>query len=119
MDATAIEDLFRPVGPVRLKRMFGGYGIYRRDAMIALEFDGMVWLKADAQSRDLFEQAGSRAFTYEKKAGGVTVMSFWLLPEICHDDDDAMKHWVDLAQEAAQRAAAPKPTRQAKSRRKP
>ncbi len=108
MDAEGIRELFEPSGPVQIRRMFGAHGIYRDGRIIALEDEGMIWLKADDISSPAFKLAGSRAFTYEKKIGGVTVMSYWLLPEAAHDDPDVMQHWVRLAEEAASRAVAPK-----------
>jgi DNA transformation protein and related proteins len=107
VDAEGIRELFEPSGPIQIRRMFGAYGIYRNGRIIALEDEGMIWLKADAISSPAFKLAGSRAFTYEKKTGGVTVMSYWLLPEASHDDPDVMQHWVRLAEHAASRAAAP------------
>jgi DNA transformation protein and related proteins len=106
MDAAGIEELFEPVGPVQLKRMFGGHGIYREGRIVALEANGMIWLKADDVSKSDFEKAGSRPFTYDKKGGGVTAMSYWLLPEAAFEDSDVMRQWVRLAEAAADRAAA-------------
>jgi DNA transformation protein and related proteins len=113
MDAEGIRELFEPSGPIQIRRMFGAHGIYRDGRIIALEDEGMIWLKADDVSSPAFEAVGSRAFTYKKKTGGVTVMSYWLLPEAAHDDPDVMRHWVKLAEQAASRASlksvAPKP----------
>jgi DNA transformation protein and related proteins len=109
VDAEGIRELFEPSGPVQIRRMFGAHGIYRDSRIIALEDEGMIWLKADIISSPAFEAAGSRPFTYEKKTGGVTVMGYWLLPEAAHDDPDIIRHWVRLAEQAASRAAKPKP----------
>jgi DNA transformation protein and related proteins len=106
VDAEGIRELFEPVGAVQLKRMFGSHGIYREGRIVALEADGMIWLKADETSRPAFEAAGSRPFTYDKKGGGVTAMSYWLLPEAAFDDPDLMRQWARSAEEAADRAAA-------------
>ena len=37
MDAESIRDLFQELGPVRVRRMFGGQGIYAGERMFALE----------------------------------------------------------------------------------
>jgi DNA transformation protein and related proteins len=108
MDAEGIRELFEPSGPIQIRRMFGAHGIYRNGRIIALEDEGMIWLKTDDISSPAFEAAGSRPFTYEKKTGGVTVMSYWLLPEAAHDDPEVMLHWVRLAEQAASRAATQK-----------
>jgi DNA transformation protein and related proteins len=108
LDKIAIEDLFAPVGRVTIRKMFGGYGIYHNQLFIALSHDGMIWLKTDENTCPAFERAGSRAFQYMKKQGGVAVMSFWLLPEICFDDEEELKRFVALAHSAAMRTIASK-----------
>jgi hypothetical protein len=50
VDPEFICDLFAPFGPVAVRRMFGGAGIYREGLMFALEFDGAIFLKVDAAS---------------------------------------------------------------------
>ena len=37
MDNAAIEDMFSALGPVKVKRMFGGKGIYFDGRILALE----------------------------------------------------------------------------------
>jgi DNA transformation protein len=43
-----IEAMFSALGPVTIKRMFGGKGVYYRGHIIAVEFHGDILLKADA-----------------------------------------------------------------------
>jgi hypothetical protein len=62
VDPEFICDLFAPFGPVAVRRMFGGAGIYREGLMFALEFDGAIFLKVDAASIPDFEREGSRPF---------------------------------------------------------
>lgn len=50
MDAEAIRDVFRSFGPVHIRRMFGGKGIYEGELMFALEAGGELYLKADEES---------------------------------------------------------------------
>jgi DNA transformation protein and related proteins len=75
MDPEAIGDLFRDLGPVRTRRMFGGQGIYAGDLMFALEAGGELYLKADDGTVPAFQAAGSRLFTYEKD-GRTAQMSY-------------------------------------------
>lgn len=86
--------------------MFGGHGIYGPEGIFAIDIDGALFLKVDADTRPLWEQAGSRPFTYEKKAGQQAVMSYFALPDEAYDDPEALGHWVALARSAAARAAA-------------
>ena len=54
MDPEFINDLFAPFGPVTVRRMFGGAGIYREGLMFALVFDGAIFLKVDDASKGSF-----------------------------------------------------------------
>lgn len=102
MNEAAIRDLFASFAPVRMRRMFGGTGIYIDDVMFALEAYGEIFLKVDKISQPAFRDAGSRAFVYEKDGRRIE-MSYWLLPEEAHDDPDAAAGWARLALEAARR----------------
>jgi DNA transformation protein and related proteins len=118
MDADAIADLFAPLGPVRVRRMFGGQGVYRGELMFALEASGELYLKADAETVPLFEAAGSRPFVYEKE-GRTARMSYWLLPDGAADDPEEASRWARSALDAAARAAAGRVRRPRAGRRGP
>ena len=45
--ATHLQDAFRRLGAVDVRRMFGGAGVFRDGLMIALVVDEVVYLKAD------------------------------------------------------------------------
>ena len=103
MDEAAIRDVFSSLAPIRMRRMFGGTGIYADDVMFALEAYGELYLKTDAISQPAFRDAGSRAFVYEKDGRRVE-MSYWLLPDEAHDDPDSAAAWARLGLQAARRA---------------
>ena len=58
MDPDIIRDLFADLGAVRVRRMFGGQGIYLDELMFALEAGGELYLKADPETAGLFAKAG-------------------------------------------------------------
>ena len=107
MDAEGLRDLFRGFGAVRVRRMFGGHGVYSGEVMFALEADGEVYLKADDETRPAFERAGSRPFLDEKN-GRPMEMSYRLMPDAGLDDPDEAARWGRLALDAALRATARK-----------
>jgi DNA transformation protein len=107
VDVGDFQDLFAGLGPVRVRPMFGGQGIYSGDAMFALEAGGELYLKADGETSAAFEAAGSRPFAYSKD-GKTTTMSYWRLPDSALDDPEEATRWGRLAVEAARRAAAKK-----------
>ncbi len=63
MDAEAIRDVFRSLGPIQIRRMFGGQGIYRGEAMFAL----VVGCASEGAGSDA---SGSSAGAGETAAGG-------------------------------------------------
>lgn len=103
MDNDLIRDLFDSLGEVTIKPMFGGKGVYHQGRILALEVDGEVLLKADAQSAPGFAAAGARQWIYEGKNKPVA-MPYWSIPEAAIDDPGELAHWVRLAWEAALRA---------------
>ncbi|MGA2793416.1 MAG: TfoX/Sxy family protein [Roseiarcus sp.] len=128
MDAEGLKELFAPFGSVVVKRMFGGKGVYAEEMMFAMEMDGEVYLKSDAETETLFAQAGSTPFIYQGHTRPVKV-NFWRLAASAYDDADELKRWSELAMEAARRAArakvgkvnpgkAKRPTGRAKTARK-
>lgn len=105
MDKTDIEDMFQSIGPVTIKRMFGGKGIYAGGRIVAIELDGEILLKGDDQTGPLYAQAGGRHWTYRHtKTGKDVAMPYWSVPEDAFDDPDMMARWVRLAYETALRA---------------
>ncbi|OWV70965.1 competence protein TfoX [Rhizobium sp. R634] len=104
MDSAGIEEMFQGLGPVTIKRMFGGKGIYHLGRIIALEVRDEMLLKADEKSAPEFAAAGATQWTYEGKKGKPVKMPYWSIPEEAYDDPDLMAKWVQLAYEASLRA---------------
>jgi DNA transformation protein and related proteins len=105
MDDDDIRDLFSSLGPIAIKRLFGGKGIYRDGLIIAIEYSGEILLKADAVSAPLFEEAGCTQWTYTgKNRSKPVVMPYWSIPGDALDDPDIMAEWARRAYEAAVRS---------------
>jgi len=98
--ATHIVDLLAPFGPCEARRMFGGFGIFHQGLMIGLIADGSLYLKADADTRELFAAEGSETFRYYKK-GREYQLSYYLAPETFFEESEACLHWAQLAFDAA------------------
>lgn len=97
-----IADMFSGLGPITIKRMFGGKGIYHQGLIVALEVDGEILLKADAESEGEFADAGARQWAYEGKKRPI-VMPYWSIPEAAYDDPEEMTIWTRKAYEASLR----------------
>jgi DNA transformation protein len=99
-----IEELFAALGPVTVKRMFGGKGVFHQGVIVGIDLGGELMLKTDALTAPAFEAAGAKRWTYQRKSGKIIPMSYWTLPADAFDDPDIMAHWVRLAYAAALRA---------------
>ena len=53
-----LAELFEAFGPVTIRRMFGGHGVFRDGLMFGLVVDDALYLKADEQNRVMFESCG-------------------------------------------------------------
>ncbi len=107
MDASGIADLFAAFGPVSVRRMFGGVGIFRDGLMIGIGFDGEVFLKTDEHNRKSFVAAGSTPFVYDAKGKSVK-LSYWRLPAYLYDDPAELADWARQAEAVARRASETK-----------
>lgn len=107
MDPEFIRELLAPFGPVTIKRMFGGAGIWSEGLMFGLIFDGAIFLKVDETSIPDFEREGSKpfVFTRAKSKGrvGRASLSYWRLPERLYDDPDELAVWANRALTIAER----------------
>ena len=106
-DADHVRELFTAFGPVTVKRMFGGAGIYAGPTMFAIAVDGVIYLKTDEQSVPAFKREGLAPFTYEAKKKRIA-LSYWRIPDRLYDDPDELAQWSQEAVAAAQRTAAGK-----------
>lgn len=98
-----LHEVFHLLGPIRSRRMFGGYGIYYQELMIGLVAGDILYLKTDALSAPQFAQVGCSPFEYTKN--GVTMkMSYWSAPIDIFEDPEIAKTWALRAYEAALRS---------------
>ena len=74
-------ELFAPLGAIRVKAMFGGYGFYCDELFFAIFAYETLYLKADAESTEAFRQAGGEAFHFTYKDGRTETMNYWTVPE--------------------------------------
>ena len=109
-----VEELFAPAFPVRIRRMFGGAGIFWEEVMIGLIAYERIYLKADETTRPDFEAEGSKPFVFTPKSGERVAMSYLELPERLYDEPDELRAWALKARDVAMRAKATPKKRLAK-----
>lgn len=115
-DTTEIDhllELLEPVGALRARRMFGGWGIDLDGVMFAIVIDGELGLKVDDGNRERFQAEASQPCLYVKQ-GKPMPMSYWHAPEAALDSPEAMTPWARLALDAAMRKQQAGPKRKRK-----
>lgn len=110
-----LKDALNALGPVRVRRMFGGAGVYADGVMFALVADDALFLKADATTRAAHEAEGLTPFVYRAKGQSVA-LGYWRAPDRLLDDPDEMVEWARRALAVARRSATAK-TRSSKANR--
>lgn len=104
-----VLDLFSGLGPVAIKRMFGGAGIYLEDACFAILLGGeQIMMRGDATLGPRYEDAGSVQWVYENQRRGPVAMPYWSLPDAAQDDPEEAVAWARLSLAPAREAAAQK-----------
>lgn len=115
-----VRDLFSGLGPVLIKRMFGGAGVYAEGRMFALLAEDTIYLKVDPALKADLAAAGSNPFIWRPdsgpKAGQAVEMGYWSLPDSALDDPDEACAWARRAVAVAQAAAHAKPKTSRKKR---
>lgn len=98
-----LHEVFESFGPIRSRKMFGGYGVYHHDLMFGLVANDELYLKTDSINVGMFEQRGLGPFEFVAK-NKVSKMSYYLAPEEIYDDPEEAKAWAELGFQAALRA---------------
>ena len=102
-----VVELMAGWAAVSVRKMFGGYGLYRDGLMFALIVSDELFFKTDADNVVQFERAGNHPFIYQSQARTVK-MSYWSAPATSLDSSAEMSNWCQSAYGAALRAQADK-----------
>ena len=123
-----VKELFAGLGPVQIKRMFGGAGGYADGVMFLLLADDAIYLKADDALKAELDAEGCGPFVWEPqsgpRAGEKVDLGYWRLPDSALDDPDEAVVWGRKALAVAKAKAEAKKTKTrkkapAKKRAKP
>jgi DNA transformation protein len=96
-------DLLYPLGEVRVKSMFGGWGFYLDGKMFALAAFDTFFIKADDGNRGDFLARGLAPFRYEMRPGQYNEMSYYAPPPEALEDSAELCAWARGGVEAAAR----------------
>ena len=101
-DPTYIQELFSAFGPVSVRRMFGGAGLYLHGVMFALIADDVLYFKIDGVNRPDYDAADMEPFRpWPDKP---TTMPYCELPVDVLEDRDRLAAWAGKALAAAEKS---------------
>lgn len=112
-------ELFAPLGAIRVKAMFGGWGFYCDELFFAISVFETLYLKADGESADAFRLTGGEPFQVTTKSGRTETMNYWTVPGEALESPAEMLPWGRLALAAAVRGRKPKKKPEASKQPKP
>ncbi len=98
-----VLELLAPVGAVRARAMFGGFGVYRGDTFFAIIVDDKLYFKTDQVTCREFTARGLSPFTYTARGKTITMQYYEAPPEV-FEESEAMQYWARQAVGAATRA---------------
>lgn len=107
-----VKDQMSYLGPLAIRRMFGGAGIYCEGYFFAIVIDDVLYFKVNDSNRSDYEAAGMGPFTYtvnDKKS----VMGFYEVPIDILENKEQLRQWAMKAIGIAQ--AAKKKSRRVKT----
>jgi DNA transformation protein len=112
-----VVELMAGWATVSVRKMFGGYGLYREGLMFALIVEDELFFKTDADNLARLERAGSHPFLYQNHSRTVQ-LSYWSAPPASLESPAEMGEWCQSAYGAALRAKAAKAGKSVKGKGK-
>lgn len=97
-----ILDTLQSFGNIRLKKMFGSYGLYKDTIFFAIISDDTLYFKVGHGDQHFYEKHGSKPFTYTKKNGQSINLSYWEVPADILENREKLALWIERSLCAAQ-----------------
>lgn len=101
--AQHLVDLMASVGPVKLRPMFGGHGLFLDGLMFALIAGDRLYFKVDDQSVGRFNELALQPLTFQSRGRSVS-LRYHEAPAEAYENADAMVLWAREAMGCARRA---------------
>jgi DNA transformation protein len=89
-----------PIGDIKGRAMFGGYGIFHEGLMFALISEDILYFKVNESNRHIYETAQSKPFPHG--------ISYWEVPVDVLEENNRLIEWANISIEIAQEAARKK-----------
>ena len=75
-----VRDLLAEFGPVTIRNMFGGAGVYADGVMFAILADDTLYLKTNAVSAFAYASEDMTPFKYTPRGKAAVAMPYWEVP---------------------------------------
>ena len=92
-----VMDKLSPIGDVKSRAMFGGYGIFYEGFMFALIAEDTLYFKVNESNRDMYEKARSKPFPHG--------ISYWEVPPEIIEENSKFHEWAIISTGISQEAA--------------
>ena len=106
-----VRELLADFGPVTIRNMFGGAGVYADGVMFAILVDDTLYLKTDEASTRAFESEGMGPFTYAPAGKKRVAMPYWEVPPRLLEESEELVAWAREAHRVARAGKAEAPRR--------
>ena len=97
-----VAEQLAPLGPIEIKRMFGGASAYLDGKIFALLDDDALYFKVDEATKAKFEAEGMGPLTYPSKNGPMTMDRYRRCPDRLFDEAEELLDWARAAVRVAQ-----------------
>lgn len=92
------------LGPIAVRPMFGGHGVYWREVIFGMAFGGRLYFKVDEESKGEYQARGMEPFRPNERQ---TLKSYYEVPPDVLDDRETLLSWATEAIRVGQDSLRP------------
>ncbi len=103
MDKPILKDsmkLFEPLGTIKSRSMFGGFGLFADETMFALVVNNQLHIRADQQTSADFDKQGLKPYVYKKRGFPVVTKYYAISNELW----ESSVHLLEVAKQSLEQA---------------
>jgi DNA transformation protein len=104
-----VIDLLIDFGPVTVRNMFGGAGVYAEGVMFAILANDTFYLKTDEASSRAFASEGMEPFAYSASGKPAIALPYWEVPPRLLEEPQELASWAREAHRIASAAKSKAP----------
>ena len=86
-----------PHGPITVKSMFGGYGIFFDGIIFASIIENELYFRTNEQLQVQFESRGGKQFIFESSGRRPVAMPYFTLPDVILKNPKELSKWIRQA----------------------